>query len=250
MPTFTRTEQTVVLEMKSLDDIFEQVQEDDSPRSLVAQDEHEAGQSSPTAAPRAPLQRSHPGCEHINMMRQILEQIKKLTDQVDELKKKVDMSQERRQRSPHLYGEYMDDERKMNWDGAVRGAEEADDREADTRVNRTGQGSVEDAVDTGIETTVEGEADAAVDTEVRTTVDGDQEEVIDTSVDTTVEGEAEAAVDTGVGTTVEGDAEEVDQPRWRTTQFVRQKDVQEKPKVFLRRSKRKSVENPDVDEQS
>ncbi|KAL2521237.1 hypothetical protein Fot_25160 [Forsythia ovata] len=80
---------------------------------------------------------------------------------------------------------------------------------------------------------VEGEADATVDTEVRTTV----------------EGEAEAVVDTWVRTTEEGDAEEVDQPRRWTTQSVRRKDAQEKPKVFLRRSKKKSVEKPDVDEQ-
>ncbi|KAL2553286.1 Uncharacterized protein Fot_06905 [Forsythia ovata] len=71
------------------DDIFEQVREDDPLRSP-------AGQSSPVAAPRAPLRRSHPCCEHGNMLRQILEQIKKLTDQVDELKMKVDMSEERR----------------------------------------------------------------------------------------------------------------------------------------------------------
>ncbi|KAL2545086.1 Uncharacterized protein Fot_14319 [Forsythia ovata] len=70
------------------DDIFEQVREDDPLRSPVAQDEHEAGQSSPAAAPHAPLWRSRPCCEHRNILRQILEQIKKLTDQVDELKRK------------------------------------------------------------------------------------------------------------------------------------------------------------------
>ncbi|KAL2508623.1 hypothetical protein Fot_32270 [Forsythia ovata] len=77
------------------DDIFEQVREDDPLRSPVSQDEHEAGQSSPAVAPHAPLRRSRLCCEHRNMLRQILEQIKKLTDQVDELKKKVDMSEER-----------------------------------------------------------------------------------------------------------------------------------------------------------
>ncbi|KAL2549540.1 hypothetical protein Fot_11070 [Forsythia ovata] len=60
------------------DDIFEQVREDDPLCSLVAQDEHEAGQSSSAAAPRAPLWRSRPCCEHENILRQILEQIKYL----------------------------------------------------------------------------------------------------------------------------------------------------------------------------
>ncbi|KAL2558658.1 hypothetical protein Fot_03397 [Forsythia ovata] len=101
----------------------------------------------------------------------------------------------------------------------------------------------------GVETDlVEGEVKASVDTEVETTVEGDQEEDVDTCVDTTVESEVEAALDTGIGTTVEGDTEKADQPRRRTTRSVRQKDVQEKPKVFLRRSKRKAVENLDIDE--
>ncbi|KAL2553043.1 Uncharacterized protein Fot_06662 [Forsythia ovata] len=85
---------------------------------------------------------------------------------------------------------------------------------------------------------VECEVEALVDTEVRTTVDGDQEEAVDIGVDTTVEGEAEVAEDTWVGTSVEGDAEEADQPHRWTTRSVRQKD-----------SKRKAVENLDIDEQ-
>ncbi|KAL2549781.1 hypothetical protein Fot_11311 [Forsythia ovata] len=96
---------------------------------------------------------------------------------------------------------------------------------------------------------VEGEAEAPIDTEIRTIVEGDQEEAVDTCVDTTVEGEPEVVVDTGVGTTVDGDVEEADQPHRRTTRSVRRKDVQEKPKVFLPRSKRKVVEKPDVNEQ-
>ncbi|KAL2545542.1 hypothetical protein Fot_14775 [Forsythia ovata] len=76
------------------DDRFEQVRDDDPQRFPVAQDEHEAGQSSPAAAARAPLQRSRPCYEHENLLRQILEQIKKLTDQVDELKSKMDRSEE------------------------------------------------------------------------------------------------------------------------------------------------------------
>ncbi|KAL2554166.1 hypothetical protein Fot_07785 [Forsythia ovata] len=40
------------------DDIFEQVQEDDPIRSPVAHDEHDAGQSSPAAAPHVPLRKS------------------------------------------------------------------------------------------------------------------------------------------------------------------------------------------------
>ncbi|KAL2538143.1 hypothetical protein Fot_19534 [Forsythia ovata] len=216
------------------DDIFEQVREDDPLRSPVAQDEHEVGQSSPAAVPRAPLRRSRPCCEHRNMLRQILEQIKKLTDQVDELKRK-------------------------------RGAKEADDREVDTGIDRTWQKSVEELVDTDVETTIEGEADAAVGTWIEPTVEVAQEEAVDTGVDTTVddaqvdavitgvdtpvEGEAKVAVDTRIGKTVEGDAEKADQPRRRTTRSVRQKYVQEKPKVFLCRSKRKVVEKPDVDEQ-
>ncbi|KAL2538000.1 hypothetical protein Fot_19391 [Forsythia ovata] len=55
------------------DDIFEQVRVDDHPRSPVAQDEHEVGQSSPAAAPHALLQRSRLCCEHENILRQILE---------------------------------------------------------------------------------------------------------------------------------------------------------------------------------
>ncbi|KAL2552775.1 hypothetical protein Fot_06424 [Forsythia ovata] len=66
-------------------------------------------------------------------------------------------------------------------------------------------------------------------------------------VDTTVEDEVEVAVDTGVGTIVDGDAEEADQPRRWSARSVRRKDAQEKPKVLLRRSKRKAVEKPDVD---
>ncbi|KAL2545257.1 Uncharacterized protein Fot_14490 [Forsythia ovata] len=93
------------------DDTFKHVLDDDPLRSPVAHDEHDAGQSSPTAAPRAPLQRSLLCCEHKNMMRQILEQTKKLMGQVDELKRKVDRSEERRQRSPHLNRDYMDDDR-------------------------------------------------------------------------------------------------------------------------------------------
>ncbi|KAL2538419.1 hypothetical protein Fot_19810 [Forsythia ovata] len=42
------------------DNIFEQVREDDPLRSPVAQDELEAGRSSPAVAPRAPLRRSRP----------------------------------------------------------------------------------------------------------------------------------------------------------------------------------------------
>ncbi|KAL2545232.1 Uncharacterized protein Fot_14465 [Forsythia ovata] len=93
------------------DDIFEQVRDDDSLHSPVAHDEHEAGQSLPAATPRAPLRRSCLCCEHENMLRQILEKIKKLTDQVDELKRNAGRSEEQRQRSPHLHGEYMDDDR-------------------------------------------------------------------------------------------------------------------------------------------
>ncbi|KAL2501851.1 hypothetical protein Fot_35699 [Forsythia ovata] len=95
-------------------DKFEQVREDDHQRSPIAQDEHDAGQSSPAAAPHAPLRRSHPCCEHENMLRQILKQIKKLTDQVDELKRKVDLLEKRRERSPYFYVEYMDGDREMN----------------------------------------------------------------------------------------------------------------------------------------
>ncbi|KAL2549675.1 hypothetical protein Fot_11205 [Forsythia ovata] len=168
-------------------DIFKQVREDDLLRSPVAQDEHEAGQSSPAVVPRAPLQGSRPCCEHENMLRQILEQIKKLTDLVDELKKKVDMLEERRQCST-----------------------EADDREVDIGINRTGQGSVEELVDACVETTIEVEVDAAV----HTGVEADR-----------VEGEAETPVDTEIGTTVEGDQEETDQLRRRTTRSVRQKDA-------------------------
>ncbi|KAL2545260.1 hypothetical protein Fot_14493 [Forsythia ovata] len=129
------------------DDIFEQVRDDDSLHSPVAHDEHEAGQSSPAATPRAPLQRSRLCCEHENMLRKILEKIKKLTDQVDELKRNAGRSEEQRQRSPHLHGEYMDDDRCMNWDGVdvsfgdqgQRGAEEVDDREVDIGVDGTRQ---------------------------------------------------------------------------------------------------------------
>ncbi|KAL2545589.1 hypothetical protein Fot_14822 [Forsythia ovata] len=80
-------------------------------------------------------------------------------------------------------------------------------------------------------------------------VKGEVDEVVDARVDKTMEGEAEAAIDTGVGTTVEGDVKEADQPLRRSTRSVRRKDAQEKPKVFLRRSKRKAVEKSDVDEQ-
>ncbi|KAL2521329.1 Uncharacterized protein Fot_25252 [Forsythia ovata] len=158
------------------DDIFEQVREDDPLRSLVARDEHEAGQSSPTAAPRAPLRRSRPCCEHENMLRQILEQIKKLTDQVDELKRNVACQKNK------------------------------DSGETDATV-QTGvwtdrvDGEAETPVDTEIGTIVDGDQ---------------EEDVVDTDVDTTVEGEVEVAVDTGVGTTVEGDADEAGQPRRRT----------------------------------
>ncbi|KAL2529462.1 hypothetical protein Fot_22063 [Forsythia ovata] len=93
------------------DDIFEQVRDDDPLRSPVVHDEHEVGQSSLATAPHATLRRSRLCCEHGNILRQILEQIKKLTDQVDELKRKVDRSEERQQRSPHLHREYMDDDR-------------------------------------------------------------------------------------------------------------------------------------------
>ncbi|KAL2496295.1 Uncharacterized protein Fot_40052 [Forsythia ovata] len=102
-------------------------------------------------------------------------------------------------------------------DGHERGAKEADDREVDTGVNGTGQGSVEKSVDANVETTVEDNADAAVDTkigttikddaealvdtEIGTTIEGNQEKVVDICVDTTVEGGTEAAVDTGAGTT-------------------------------------------------
>ncbi|KAL2530074.1 hypothetical protein Fot_22675 [Forsythia ovata] len=48
---------------------------------------------------------------------------------------------------------------------------------------------------------------------------------------------------------VESDAKEADPPRRRTTRSVRRKDLQEKPKVFICRSKMKFVEKPDVDEQ-
>ncbi|KAL2486323.1 Uncharacterized protein Adt_31079 [Abeliophyllum distichum] len=82
-----------------------------------------------------------------------------------------------------------------------------------------------------------------VDTYVDTTVDGAQVEAIITGVDTPVKGEAEVAVDTGIGKMMEGDEEKVDQPRRWTTRSVRRKDVQEKPKVFLRRSQwRKHVD--------
>ncbi|KAL2520527.1 uncharacterized protein Fot_24450 [Forsythia ovata] len=93
------------------EDIFEQVLEDDPSRSPVAQDEHEAGQLLSAAAPHVPLRRSRPCYEHGNILRQILEQIKKLTNQVDELKRKVDMLEKRRQYSLHLHGEYIDDDR-------------------------------------------------------------------------------------------------------------------------------------------
>ncbi|KAL2549509.1 Uncharacterized protein Fot_11039 [Forsythia ovata] len=223
------------------DDIFEQVREDDPLCSLVAHDEHEAGQSSLAVAHRAPLWRSRPCCEHKNMPRQILEQIKKLTDQVDELKRKFDRSEERRQCIPHFHREYMDDDRGVNWDGADElfdnhgqmGAEEANDREADTGIDRTGQKGVEEPVDVDVdvETTVDGKADTAVRTGVGPTVEVTQEEVVDTGVDTTVdgaqveavitgvdtpvEGEAEVANNTGIGKMVEGDAEKADQPRIR-----------------------------------
>ncbi|KAL2483063.1 hypothetical protein Fot_44507 [Forsythia ovata] len=113
------------------------------------------------------------------------------------------------------------------------------------------EGEVDAAVRTEVRVDhVDGEAETPVYTEIGTTMESDQEEeAVDTCEDTTVEGEAEATVDTGIGTTVEGNAEEADQPRRRTTRYVRRKDVQEKPKVFLRRSKRKAVEMPDVYEQ-
>ncbi|KAL2545829.1 hypothetical protein Fot_15062 [Forsythia ovata] len=107
---------------------------------------------------------------------------------------------------------------------------------------------MEDEADAAVDS-VEGEVEALVDTEVETTVEGEAEEAVDTGVNTTIEGEAEVAVDTGVGTTVKGDAEKTDQSRGRTTRSVRQNDAQEKPKVFLRRSKMKAVVKPDVDEQ-
>ncbi|KAL2495314.1 hypothetical protein Fot_39071 [Forsythia ovata] len=69
---------------------------DEEPDDIFKQ----AGQSSPAATPRAHLRRSRPCCEHGNMLSQILEQIKKLTDQVDNLKMKVDRLEEQRQRSP------------------------------------------------------------------------------------------------------------------------------------------------------
>ncbi|KAL2520447.1 uncharacterized protein Fot_24370 [Forsythia ovata] len=109
MPTFTKTKATGVGVDEKSADIFEHVREDDPyalqfcRMSMI--------QSSPTTAPRALLQRSCPCCEYGNMLRQILEQIKKLTGQVDELKRKVDMSEERRQRSPHLHENYKDDDR-------------------------------------------------------------------------------------------------------------------------------------------
>ncbi|KAL2544440.1 hypothetical protein Fot_13673 [Forsythia ovata] len=112
------------------------------------------------------------------------------------------------------------------------------------------EGKVDAVVVIGVgEDRVEGEVEAPIDTEVGTTVDGGQEKAVNTYIDTTIEGEVKAAVDTGVGTTVRGDVEEADQPRRRTTQYVRQKNVQEKSKVFLRRSKMKAVEKPDVNEQ-
>ncbi|KAL2549654.1 hypothetical protein Fot_11184 [Forsythia ovata] len=198
----------------------------------------QVGQSSPAVAPRAPLRRSHPCCEHENTLRQILEQIKNLTDQVDEMKRNVDMLEEQKQRSPHFYGEYMDDDSGMNWDGVdvsigdqrQRGAEETNDREVDMGIDGTGQGSVEEPVETMVEDEadsvvdirvgidrVEGEAEALVDIEVGTTMEDDQEEAVDTSVDTTVEGEVAVTLDTEVGTMVEGDTEEADQPHRRTT---------------------------------
>ncbi|KAL2552776.1 hypothetical protein Fot_06395 [Forsythia ovata] len=76
------------------DDIFEHVREDDPLRSSVAQDEHDAGLSLPTPTPCTPLRRRIPCCKHRNMLRQILEQIKKVKGQVDELKRKVDRSKE------------------------------------------------------------------------------------------------------------------------------------------------------------
>ncbi|KAL2545458.1 hypothetical protein Fot_14691 [Forsythia ovata] len=46
--------------------------------------------SSPTGAPRAPPRMSRSCCEHINMLRQILQQMEKLTGKVNELNRKVD----------------------------------------------------------------------------------------------------------------------------------------------------------------
>ncbi|KAL2545062.1 Uncharacterized protein Fot_14295 [Forsythia ovata] len=68
------------------DDIFEQVREDDPLRSPVAQDEHEQVNHRPLQH----LMHLYGGAVRVanTEMRQILEQIKKLTDQVDELKRK------------------------------------------------------------------------------------------------------------------------------------------------------------------
>ncbi|KAL2529391.1 hypothetical protein Fot_21992 [Forsythia ovata] len=97
---------------------------------------------------------------------------------------KVDRSEKRRQRSPHLHGDYMDNDRVINWNGAdvafkdqgQKGAEEVDDREVkttgqeiaeevvvDTWVDITGQRSAKEPVDTGVDTTVEGNTEAVVD---------------------------------------------------------------------------------------
>ncbi|KAL2550126.1 hypothetical protein Fot_11656 [Forsythia ovata] len=59
--------------------------------------------SSLVAAPRAPPHESCPCCEHKNMLRQILQQMEKLIGKVDELNRKVNMSEEQRQRSLHLH---------------------------------------------------------------------------------------------------------------------------------------------------
>ncbi|KAL2471531.1 Ulp1 protease family protein [Abeliophyllum distichum] len=96
--------------------------------------------------------------------------------------------------------------------------------------------SVEEPIDTGVETTVEGEADTAIGTGIGPTVEVSQEEIVDTGLHTPVEGEAEMAVDTRIGKMVDGDVEKADQPHKRTMRSVTWKDVQEQPKVFLRRS--------------
>ncbi|KAL2529474.1 hypothetical protein Fot_22075 [Forsythia ovata] len=131
---------------------------------------------------------------------------------------------------------------------SMRDADKVDDREVDTGIDRTGQESVDEPLDTDVKTIVEGEADVAVGTGVGPMVEVAQEEAVDTGVDTPVEGEVEVVVDTGIEKTVEGDAEKADQPHSRIARSVIWKDVQEKPKVFLCRSKRKAVEKPDVDE--
>ncbi|KAL2529384.1 hypothetical protein Fot_21985 [Forsythia ovata] len=181
-------------------------------------------------------------------------------EKVDEMNRKVDRSEEWRQRNPHLHGDYMDNNREINWDVAdvsfkdqgQKGAEEVDDRKVETTgqeiaeevvvdiwVDRMGQRSAKEPVDTGVDTTMEGNVEAAVDAWA----------TLDTRIGTAVEGIAQAVVDIGAGTTENGDVEEAVEARRKSRRSFRRKDAQENPKVFLRRRNRKAIATSEVDEQ-